>query len=357
MKKLSILAILILFTVNIYSNPLKIILIIGDGMGLSHAYAGLTWNGGKSSLERSHYIGLCKTYSASNYVTDSGASGTAIATGYKSYNHAIGIDKDSVSHKNLLDIAIEQNKSTAIIVTSAITHATPACFLAHNNERYNEEDIAEEIVNSKADILIGGGEKFFNNRKDKQDILSIIKTNDFHVISYKDFNIKNLLEVNKYKHNKYMIFTDSSSPKKYIDGRGDILTNGFIFSTRKFADNNDGFFMMIESSQIDWACHNNDAKYLRGEMEEFEKLVKLSFDYADSNPNTLVIITADHETGGLAVETGDFKNKIANIDFTSNVHTGVWVPVYAYGKNAEIFTGIYENTDIFKKIKKLLEQK
>jgi alkaline phosphatase len=352
---IKLLFISIIFVGQLSAKPQNIILIIGDGMGFAQAYAGLTWNGGKSSLERAQYIGLSKTYSANDYVTDSGAGGTAIAIGQKANNKSIGIDKDSMPHKSLIDIAIEQKKSTAVIVTAAITHATPAAFLAHNNCRYNEEEIAEDIVKSKANILIGGGEKFFTDRKDKKNILHKMRNNNFHILRASNFDKNKTLKEMKATHSKYMIFTDLADPAKYEDGRGDVLVDGFNYASKAFDKNENGFFMMIESSQIDWACHNKDRSYLKGEMQEFEDLVKTVFDYADANPNTLVIITADHETGGLTLEDGDFKTGKIDTDFGSFEHTGVWVPVYTYGKNAENFTGIYENTEIFYKIKELLE--
>ena len=142
-------------------------------------------------------------------------------------------------------------------------------------------------------------------------------------------------------------------PKK-IDGRGDFLPNATQLALEKLAKSEEGFFLMIEGSQIDWGGHSNEADYLIGELIDFDKTIGVALDYAKTNEETLVIVTADHETGGftLASDGGDY-NKL-NPTFSTGGHSSTMVPVFAKGPGAEFFNGIYENTEIYTKMKQLL---
>jgi len=341
----------------IAKSPKNIILIIGDGMGSSHAYCGYTINNGKSTLEKSSHIGLSKTYSASDYVTDSGAGATAIACGVKTYNSAIGVNRDSIPQKNITAIANENGMKTGILSVCSITHATPAAFLVHNINRENEEQIAFDIVNSNVNFIFGGGQKYFSNRSDKINLIEKLRMNGFWVLESSRYNNqKPLKEQIDPRSDKYLIFNSDSHPASFNDGRGHILSDAFIFAAEQLTNQN-GFFLMIEESQIDWASHSHSKKYLEGELIDTEHLLSTVFNFAQKDTNTLIIVTADHETGGLTLEGGDFAKGTVDMDFTTFNHTGVWVPVYAFGPGSEIFSGIYENTAIFDKIKQLIELK
>lgn len=325
----------------------NIILLIGDGMGTTQLYAGLTANKGILNILRAKFIGFSKTYSANCYTTDSGAGGTAISSGYKTNNYSIGIDKDGKPHNTILEIAENNGLSTGIVVTSSVTHATPASFVAHVNSRYSEEAIAEQYINKKIDIIIGGGRKFFENRSDSLNLIDSLQLNNYFVA-------KSLSSIDTLTSNNIACFAANNSMDSYKKGRGNFLPDATRIALNKLNKNAKGFFIMIEGSQIDWGGHDNDIEMVTTEVIDFDRAVGVAFDFADKNPGTLVIVTADHETGGLSLADGDFTSGDVYVRFGSKEHTGVMVPVYAYGAGAELFSGIYENTEIFHKMMCLL---
>ena len=172
----------------------NVILLIGDGMGVAHLYAGMTVNKGHLNIEKMKHIGLSKTYSATDFVTDSGAAGTALATGQKTYQQAIGINVDTIPIETILEIAEDHDKATGLVATSTITHATPASFIAHQPSRYNYEEIAEDFLKTDIEVFIGGGLKHFNNRKDGQDLTQTLKTNGYDDEGFLSVSLDDLLD-------------------------------------------------------------------------------------------------------------------------------------------------------------------
>jgi alkaline phosphatase len=321
--------------------------LIGDGMGVAQIYAGYTANKGNLNLEKANYIGFSKTSSANNYVTDSGAGATAISTGYKTNNEYIGLDEQAIFRKTILESAEENGLSTGIVVTCPIAHATPAAFMAHQESRYNYENIAVDIVHSGVDLFIGGGKVNFENRKDSLNYSDSLRKRGY-IISY---NIDSI-QLENIKKTGCFISDDELLP--VYKGRGNYLPRATKLALNKLHRNEKGFFLMIEGSQIDWGGHANNIDYITGEMIDFDVAIGEAFKFADENPGTLVIVTADHETGGLALVGGDIKSGKVDARFSTNLHTGVMVPVFAYGSGSEEFSGIYENTEIYKKMMKLL---
>ncbi len=163
------------------ANPRNIILMIGDGMGVAQVYAGMTANGGFLNLEKCTYVGFQKTYSASSYITDSGASGTALATGKKTRNGAIAVDTSGNSLKTILEMAEEAGLSTGLVATSTITHATPASFVAHNPDRGKYEEIAMDFLGAGLEVIIGGGRNHFNQREDQIDLIEKFREAGYQV--------------------------------------------------------------------------------------------------------------------------------------------------------------------------------
>lgn len=322
----------------------NVILMIGDGMGLAQVYAAMTVSEIPLNIEKCTYTGLQKSFSASDYITDSGASGTAIATGTKTNNYSIGVDPQGKKLKSILEIAEENNLSTGLVSTSALTHATPAAFIAHQANRGSYEDIALDFLNTDVDVIIGGGYNHFARRKDKLNLADSLKKKGYEVVSdiesMKISNSAKLAAFTAPEHNPYR-----------LAGRGDMLP----VATRKAIDilnrNKNGFFLMVEGSQIDWAGHDNSADTLVDEVLDFDQAVGMALDFAERDGHTLVVVTADHETGGVSLTGGSMKDHSVEIDFAVGEHTAIMLPVYAYGPGAEKFTGIYDNTDIFKKIK------
>lgn len=347
---------LLLFSIPAVSEkPKNIILIIADGLGHSQAYMSYTLTKGESQLMRCTHTGISITYSASDYITDSGAGGTAIACGTKTFNHGIGVNADSVAVKSILEIAAEKGKATGVAVTSTVTHATPASFLAHHHDRHEEEVLAAQISDSPVNFFAGGGQAYFNDRDDNRDLISEMEKNkDFEIVTVEELeqnhNILFDLDLNK----NIGIFSAEKKPAG-ADKRGSILPSTAELGINRLDKSEKGFFFMIEASQIDWACHVNNEKWLTDELLDFEKTCKKALDFAEKDGNTLVIITADHETGALSLQDGDIEEGIVDTDFDSLSHSGVWVPIFAYGPGSKHFTGVMQNTDIFKKMQMLLE--
>ncbi len=323
----------------------NVILMIGDGMGLTQITAGMYANGNTSPLEKFKILGLHKSYSSDNLITDSAAGATAFSAGKKTYNGAIGVGADSLPLPSILEMAIDDGLSTGLVVTCTITHATPACFFAHQVSRAMDESIAKDLLNTQPDILIGGGAKFFTNRTDGFDLKGELESD-----GYKFYN--KIESIPASAKDKVICLTDTIYPPKWSDGRGDYLSNGSQKALEVLSQNEKGFFLMIEGSQIDWGGHSNDSEYIINETKDFFKAVDLVYEFARQNGNTLVIITADHETGGYAINGGTQER--LETAFTTNQHTGVMIPVFAYGPGAETFGGIYENTAIFDKMKDAL---
>lgn len=321
----------------------NVILLIGDGMGLTHLYAGMTANHGKLSIERITHMGAQKTYSANNYTTDSAASGTAIATGTKTNNGVVGMDTSGAVVHSILEYAEENDFATGLISTSAITHATPASFISHVPNRGLYEDIAADFLKTDIDVFIGGGANHFMNRKDSVNLADKLKDNGYKVLF--DMN-----EISKVKSGKLAGFAAPDHCPPYLEGRGDMLSEATATSIKILRKNKKGFFLMVEGSQIDWGGHANNTDYVVSEVIDFDNAIKVALDFAEKDGNTLVIVTADHETGGMSILGGDFKEGTVKASYGTTGHTGVLIPVYAFGPGAEEFSGIYENTDIFLKL-------
>jgi len=324
-------------------KPVKnIILMIGDGMGTSEIYAGYTLNHGHLNLERMKNVGFSKTYSTS-YVTDSGAGGTAIACGTKTYNGAIGVDSTGKPAQSILEWAESNGKATGMVTTSAITHATPASFISHQASRNDYELIADDFLKTNIDVFIGGGLNHFKKRKDGKDLTANLKAKGYSLA----YTIDDVKQIQK---PPVAGLLDSIHEKKWMEGRGNLLTESVNEAIRLLSADKNGFFMMVEGSQIDWGGHANDINYLATEMIDFDKAVGAVLDFAEKNGETLVIVTADHETGGLGLNGGNIATGEIKAKFTTTDHTGVMVPVFSYGPHSESFTGIQENTDLFNKM-------
>jgi alkaline phosphatase len=322
----------------------NVILLIGDGMGLADVYAAMTASGKPLNIERCQYTGLQQTYSSTSYITDSGAAGTALATGTKTKNGCIGVDTIGNKVKSILEIAEEHGLSTGIVSTSSVTHATPASFIAHQSNRGSYEDIATDFLKTDIDVFIGGGYDHFAKRADKLNLIDSLKFRGYEV----DTSLNLIL---KSASPRLAGFTAPLQNPYRLKGRGDMLPLATGKAISILRNNPKGFFLMIEGSEIDWAAHANVADTVVDETIDFDNAVGMALDFAKSDGHTLVIITADHETGGVTITGGDLRTNKVKLSFSTRDHTAVMVPVYAFGPGAELFTGIYQNTDIFYKIK------
>lgn len=323
-------------------KPKNIILLIGDGMGLAQVYAAMSVKNEKLNIEQAQYIGLSKTYSANNYITDSGAGGTAIACGVKTNNGYIGVDPQKMPVKSILEYAEDNGLATGLVVTSSVTHATPASFIAHQYSRYLDEKIAYDFLKTDIDVFIGGGKKFFMDRKDNLNLIDSLKARKYQ-ISYSIDEAKNITS------GKLACLTANEHNKTYTEGRGEMLVQSTQTAINILSRNNKGFFMMVEGSMIDWGGHANNIDYVTSELIDFDNAVGAALAFAKKDGNTLVIVTADHETGGLSLVNDSITHKPIK-HFSSKDHSAVMVPVYAFGPGAEKFAGIYQNIAIFEKM-------
>ncbi|EDP70326.1 alkaline phosphatase [Flavobacteriales bacterium ALC-1] len=339
-------------------KPKNVILLIGDGTGLSQVSSAFFFKETSPNYARFKTIGLIKTSSSREDITDSAAGATAFAAGIKTYNGAVGVADDSTAVKNLVEIVSTQNIKTGVISTSSIQHATPASFYAHAINRGLYEDIAADMVTSEIDFFAGGGSKFFNKRKDGRNLLVDLQNKGFKIDTTALGSFEDIKQQSKMG---YLLASNHLNPT--AKGRGDYLSKATelgIQFLNKEPDNS--FFMMVEGSQVDWGGHANDADYLISELIDFDDAIGKALDFAERDGNTLVIVTADHETGGFTLastpkktESGETYSSYKEITgtFSTKGHSATLVPVFAYGPGSEAFSGVYENTEIFHKILKV----
>ena len=341
----------------------NVILMIGDGMSLMHIQAAWTCNRGHLWLENAQYTGLSKTPATNRLITDSGSGGTSLATGYKTCYHAVGVDEDGNKLKSLVDYAKEAGKSAGVAVTCRLWDATPCDFLSHNIDRDNEQELIAEMANSPVDYVFGGGAKFFTNRKDGRNIFKELEKKGYKVITSKT-DLKTILKDNESYKKCVSSTADNSNCKVYCvpfevdtplpDERGDLLARASIAGMNLLNQNKNGFFMMIEGSQLDDYGHFNQLDMLMKETLDFDQTFGRVIKWAAQDGETLVVVTADHETGGMTVLDGDYKEGRVEVNFSTKNHSGTMVPVYAFGPGSENFSGFMDNTDICWKIKALM---
>lgn len=343
------LLLMFLAAIHCSAAPRNVILLIGDGMGTSQLTAA-KYVKGELEVERCPVAGFVTTHSATKLVTDSAAAGTAMATGYKTKNGTISQTPDGLPLKTVLEAAEEQNKATGLVCSSSITHATPASFSAHVPKRKMEPEIAEQIAAKEIEVLFGGGLGFFlpqsadgSLRSDDKNLLEILSSNMTVITTAEEF------EALETPERVAGLFASNALPKM-AEGRISLhdMTDKAI---RILDQEKNGFFLMVEGSQIDWGGHANDADYILQEMIDFDNAVGAALDFAEKEGNTLVIITSDHETGGFSVLNGSVEEQtITKTAFTTKGHSGSMVPLFAYGPGAEAFGGIQDNTELGSRI-------
>lgn len=320
-------------------------------MGLAQVSAALYTNYNDLHLLRMPVLGFHKSYSHDQLVTDSAAGATAFSCGCKTFNSAIGLKPDSTACKTILEEAHERGLATGLIVTSTMVHATPAAFAAHSISREFYDDIAVDMAQAGIDLLIGGGRQYFNRREsDERDLIAEMQAKGIIVEDY----LNNTINGFRWDPLRPLVyFTADKQPLNVAAGRDYLSLATKLGPEFLLKRNAKGFFLMIEGSQIDWACHAKDGKLAIKETLDFDRAVGAALEFAKTHPNTLLIVTADHETGGLAIGQNSKMGRVETA-FTTNNHTASLIPVYAFGPGAHQFSGIYENTEIYTKIRRML---
>ncbi|MDG1064226.1 MAG: alkaline phosphatase [Flavobacteriaceae bacterium] len=327
------------------TRPKNIILVIGDGTGLSQISSLEFYKNGQVHYERFPVIGLSKVSSTSR-ITDSGAAATALACGEKTFNRAIGVDSLGQSIPNIIEFAHTKNMATGVIATSSITHATPASFYAHDESRYHHEMIAKALTQSEVTYFAGSGLQYFNQRSDQNNLLDTLVKKGYtldttSLSSYPDAQ-------------KLGYLIGATELPKISESRGDFLVQASSLGLRLLEQSDNGFFLMTEGSQVDWGGHDNDFNYMVAELIDLDDTIGTLLDYAIADQETLLIVTGDHATGGLVLAAKDGDYNVIEPKFSTGNHTGDWIPVFAYGPGAQNFAGVYENTEIYHKMIHLL---
>lgn len=316
----------------------NVILLIGDGNGLAQITAAEIANSGQLTLTQLKSIGLIKTQTADDFTTDSAAAATAMATGVKTYNRYIGLDPNGQPVENLTELLDKKGFSSGLITTDHITGATAAAFYAHRADRSQITEISQDLIQSKLSLFIGGGASDFKGDKIKRS---------FEMVD-------NLEKLNRSKNKRIGHFFSQNEVPPVSERGLNALAEATIKGLEFFKRKNSPFFLMIEGAQIDNFGHKNDISGIISEGIDFDRAIAEAIKFSDITNNTLVVVTADHETSGLSIPEANPKSRIIEGDFSTNDHSTIMVPLFAYGPQSHEFQGVYENNEIFRKILKVL---
>ncbi|HJV78462.1 MAG TPA: alkaline phosphatase [Paludibacter sp.] len=320
------------------ARPKNIILMIGDGMGLTQVAAADLVNNGLSFTQLK-FIGLQRTQAKGNFTTDSAGAGSALATGKKTNNRYISTDENGNPNTSLTDMLLGEGKTCGVVTNGNVADATPAVFYGHSTERDNSDEITKGLFKTKLNFLAGSGESVFTKRKDSLNLETELQKS-YVFLHNVDEPCKAVQKI---------ILLDERLGEATTEDNLHLLAQ----TTAKAIDhltNDKGFFLMVEGAKIDYGGHANSFPSSIIETLGFDLAVQEALKFADKNGETLVIVTADHETGGLALIDGDKEaGRITGV-YSSDDHTPVFVPIFAYGPGAANFIGVYENADIFHRI-------
>lgn len=322
----------------------NIIFLIGDGVGLAQINAAETVNKGLTLLNIKN-IGLQKSNAKDVYTTDSAAGGSALATGEATNNRHISMTDEGKVNPSFTDYAYDEGLACGVITLGNLADATPAAFYGHATERDDTDQLTNYLLDGKLTLLAGSGMNVFTGRKDAKDFLSKLKKQYRITDNFKEINIDD----------KKVICADERIDLATTGETLEILAEATRLGIKKLQEANDkGFFLMVEGAKIDYAGHANSLPGSIIETLSFDMAVAEALEFADRDGETLVVVTADHETGGLTLIDGDIETGLITGYYVTDDHTPIMLPVFAYGPGSQNFSGVYNNTEIFHKMKKLL---
>ncbi len=349
------------------SRVKNVILFIGDGMGENHRMAA-TWlsqgQDGLLEMDAMPFQGLAMTDTAFGQVTDSAAAATSLATGVKTANNRIGINTSGEPLITILDQARELGMATGLVTTVQMAHATPAAFASHVQSRDDMIEISAQMMAAGINILFGGGENNFlpeslegcytepGVRKDGRNLIDEAIENGYeYVCTAEEFFALDPLTTT----HLLGLFADEELLRPYQPSLSDMTEMAISI----LSQDPDGFFLMVEGGQIDWASHGWNAADAMGDTIGLDEAVMVAKDFAMGEANTLIIVTADHETGGMKLRllpeglTGGRDEFVMPDEavfktwWSTSSHTDADVPTNAQGPGAELLVGIFENTHIY----------
>mgnify|MGYP000329846331 FL=1 len=322
----------------------NIILFIGDGMGPNQVALARFSVGGANhrlSFENFPVTGIVLNHSAENLYTDSAAAATAWAAGVKTKNGYLSVDSDNKFLPTIPELLSTKGYLTGLVATSSITHATPAAFYAHINSRSKHKKIAEMLVESDIAIALGGGSEFFKMPLSNEAI---------HIINNGDsLDENNLIEYSRVLG----LFGEDGLDRRLSPPTQLKMTETALDFLDSKTLNCPGFFLMSEGSQIDWAGHDNNVKYMLAEFADFDDSIAAAIEFAKQDKETLILVTADHATGGLVLQKP--RGSSIRAQWTTTSHDLSSINIYAYGPGAEKFSGVMDNTEIFDRMLQALD--
>jgi alkaline phosphatase len=344
----------------------NVILFIGDGMGQAHREAARLLSigeVGQLSMDDMPVRGALKTHSANNNITDSAAAATAMATGVKTNNGVISLDANLNFIPTILEKAKDYNKSVGLVTTTQVTHATPAAFASHVESRKNVLNIAEQMILTNLDILLGGGENEFipssdtgcypenGKRTDRRSLVYEAQSTGYtFVCDTASFELIDSTSIELLLG----LFSDEGMTRPYSPTLASMTSKAIEVLSK----NPEGFFLMVEGGQIDWASHNNNAENAISDTIAMDEAVDIAKQFYEIKKDTLIIVTADHETGGMIIsrsssghdnEDGPYNIKgggLFYVNWSTNGHDPINVPVTAIGPQSDKLIGVNENTII-----------
>ncbi|MDA8958002.1 alkaline phosphatase [Gammaproteobacteria bacterium] len=329
---------------NLNLKAKNIILFIGDGMGPNQVALARFSVGGANhrlSFENFPVTGIVLNHSAENLYTDSAASATTWAAGVKTKNGYLSVDSDNKFLPTIPELLSTKGYLTGLVATSSITHATPAAFYAHINSRSKHKKIAEMLVESDIAIALGGGSEFFKRPLSNEAI---------HIINNED----SLDEDNLIEYSRVLgLFGEDGLDRRLSPPTQLKMTETALDFLDSKTLNCPGFFLMSEGSQIDWAGHDNNVKYMLAEFADFDDSIAAAIEFAKQDKETLILVTADHATGGLVLQKP--RGSSIRAQWTTTSHDLSSINIYAYGPGAEKFSGVMDNTEIFDRMLQALD--